>query len=281
MSLIQLARRVRHAPGINRAESVWSALRPLYHRLLDPLHRGVRLKLGGREVRMPAELLSINPDWTSYERESFAALADWLDRHPEGATLLDVGCSVGVVTSFALQIAPKLQVLAFDSDLVSLRSMDAVVPAHVASRMRRVVGLLGAEHISGDSLATAFAQTLQRLPQLSARRAISQSRFLCHGEGGADAVPHHQLDALLHAENLRRPMLLKCDVEGAELLVLAGAVRLLDELRPDLLLSVHPAALPRFGQSVADVAAFLTSHRYTWRVLARDHEEHWFAEPLA
>lgn len=279
MSLIALSRRIRHAPGLRHADRLWSILRPLYHRAIDPFGRGVRLELGGRVVRMPPELLMINPDWSSYERESFAALGAWLDRHPAGATLLDIGSSVGVVTSFALQLAPALDAVAFDSDLISLRAMEAVVPARLHHRLRRIQGLLGQVHASGDTLASAEAATRRRLPALDPRRAIPRSHFICFGEDGATAVPQHSLDALFPPAPAAGPLLLKCDVEGAELLVLAGATRLLAERRPDLLLSVHPVQLPRFHQTPADVAAFLTRFGYTWRLLSRDHEEHWLAEP--
>jgi FkbM family methyltransferase len=279
LRLVQLARRIRHSPALRRAAPLWNLVRPLYQRLLDPLGRGVPLTLGGRCVRMPAQLLSINPDWTAYERESFAALGEWLDRHPGDATLLDIGCSVGVVSSFALQLSPRLQVVAFDSDLVSLRALDAVVPRAAAPRLRRVAGLLGPVHLSRATLESALAGTARNLPDLPPAAAISRSQFLCFGETGAGAVPHHQLDALVAPEAFPGPMLIKCDVEGAELLVLQGAARLLRARRPDLLLSVHPGLLPRHAATAGDVAALLEHHGYAWRVLARDHEEHWLAQP--
>lgn len=69
------------------------------------------------------------------------------------------------------------------------------------------------------------------------------------------------LDAFCSELSLR-PDLLKIDVEGAELLVLRGAAKLLGESRPTLILAVHPYWLPA-GQSPQQIFELLTSYGYT------------------
>lgn len=59
-----------------------------------------------------------------------------------------------------------------------------------------------------------------------------------------------------------RPNLVKIDVEGAELLVLRGAGRLLGESYPTIILAVHPYWLPT-GQSPAQIAELLSANGYT------------------
>lgn len=59
-----------------------------------------------------------------------------------------------------------------------------------------------------------------------------------------------------------RPVVVKIDVEGAELLVLQGARRLLAEVCPILILAVHPYWLPA-GQSTANIMSLLTSCGYS------------------
>jgi FkbM family methyltransferase len=58
-----------------------------------------------------------------------------------------------------------------------------------------------------------------------------------------------------------RPDLAKIDVEGAELLVLWGARRLLEERRTTFIVAVHPCWLPD-GQEAADIFDLFRAHRY-------------------
>ncbi|MGH9581351.1 MAG: FkbM family methyltransferase, partial [Bryobacteraceae bacterium] len=57
------------------------------------------------------------------------------------------------------------------------------------------------------------------------------------------------------------PYAVKIDVEGAELLVLQGAERLIARYRPDLILGVHPYWLPR-SQTVEQIFHFLDRYEY-------------------
>jgi FkbM family methyltransferase len=68
------------------------------------------------------------------------------------------------------------------------------------------------------------------------------------------------LDAFC-AEAGARPNLVKIDVEGAELLVLRGAKRLLGESHPTLILAIHPYWLPT-GQSPAQILDLLRAYGY-------------------
>jgi FkbM family methyltransferase len=92
----------------------------------------------------------------------------------------------------------------------------------------------------------------------------------------ADDVPYLALDAKSKIEvasvsldNFCRqsgliPNLIKIDVEGADLLVLQGAERILTECSPIVILGVHPYWLPK-PQHPADIANFLHRHGYEIR----------------
>lgn len=60
------------------------------------------------------------------------------------------------------------------------------------------------------------------------------------------------------------PSVIKIDVEGAELLVLQGAERVLSKISPVIILGVHPSWLPK-RQSPAHVRSFLRQHGYEIR----------------
>ena len=83
--------------------------------------------------------------------------------------------------------------------------------------------------------------------------------------GGRDvrktSVQTITLDTFCRESSLR-PKLVKIDVEGAELLVLHGATKLLDEAFPTIILAIHPYWLPK-GQSTQQILDLLTSYGYT------------------
>jgi FkbM family methyltransferase len=87
------------------------------------------------------------------------------------------------------------------------------------------------------------------------------------GEENIDAydlkyrTPVIRLDEYFHGQ-AADPDLVKIDIDGAELLALRGMRRILQETKPDLLLEVHPAYLPSFGSSAADVCNLLLEFDY-------------------
>jgi FkbM family methyltransferase len=70
-----------------------------------------------------------------------------------------------------------------------------------------------------------------------------------------------KLDDLI-GSGLPVPDAIKIDVEGAELSVLNGAVKLLENVRPWVFLEVHPFAWPSFGVSKDDLLSFVHNHAY-------------------
>jgi FkbM family methyltransferase len=69
------------------------------------------------------------------------------------------------------------------------------------------------------------------------------------------------LDTFCNESNLR-PNLVKIDVEGAEMLVLRGAARLLKESCPTIILAVHPYWLPA-GQTTRQIFELLAGYGYS------------------
>lgn len=78
-------------------------------------------------------------------------------------------------------------------------------------------------------------------------------------------VPTTTADAFCAGRALTRVDVMKIDAEGAELRVLRGAARVLDTLRPVLLVELNADALARNGASTADVLDLLEAHRYDVR----------------
>lgn len=276
----RIAQRLRHLPGLERADFLWRILRGPYQRLLDASGRGVEVMVGGAAaVRMPAEFAG--GSWEKHEPEAVAAYARWIERHP-GALVLDVGSSIGIFSAIALFADSRAEVLAFDSDLPSLAAARRLCRHAAGARLRLAHGFLAEQATRACSLATAVSDTQAELEQSGVRGESGITRYVCLTDVDRGGIASYRLDDLLAGESLEgRPILIKCDVEGAELLVLRGAEAFLRRSAPALLLSVHPPALPSYGHSKADIETFLKRLGYEIRVLAIDHEEHWWCEPTA
>jgi FkbM family methyltransferase len=265
----RVARSVRHAPGLGSADWLWNWLRGPYHRVLNRAGRGVAVRVGGvADVRMPPEY--IGGDWEKFEPESVAAFVGWLNEHP-GALVLDIGCSIGIYSAIALFADPAARVIAFDSDLGSIQATQRMTQYATRQRLQCVHGFLTSTATHRVPLAEAVAATDKTL----AAAPLAATRFICLGAPDTDAISCRRLDDLFVDGFDGRPCLVKCDVEGAEQLVLAGAETILRRFRPDLLLSVHPPELPQHGHTVDSIRAYLASLGYAIDCLAVDHEEHW------
>lgn len=268
---------VRHAPGLERADALWNLLRKPYHLILNAGGAGVEVVIGGAcSARIPGELSGGSLE--SYEPQAVAAMVQWLTS-VDRPVLLDVGSAVGILSVAGLAATPDSTVIAFDSDLASLKAVERMCKYYDRSRLKLVYGFVSENHMSEWSFADADRLTRKKLAQSTVTGDPGTTAYVCLGQDMDPDIPKHSLDRVLDLEFLAsRPVLLKCDVEGAELLVLKGARGLLDIVRPTLALSVHPLALPNYGHSVGEVKAFLEDIGYRIAIIAVDHEEHWWCE---
>jgi FkbM family methyltransferase len=272
MSILQkTARRVRHLPVLKNADWLWDAVRWQYRRLLAAGGNGVKVMVGGiAPVRIPSEF--IGSSWDTFEPEAVAAFHAWVSGNPD-CLILDAGSSIGIFSAIALFANPSCRVVAFDSDLASLAAALRMC-SHASGQRLEVVNCLLTDSAGTVVLSDAVSDTRDALKDFDG----TSTQYICLTDAGIDSIPLYRIDDLLPDGVGCRKVLLKCDVEGAELLVLRGAEGLLRRDKPTLLVSVHPPALPSYGHSPADVRSFLTALGYSIRVLAIDHEEHWWCE---
>ena len=270
----QIARRVRHLPVLENRHGLWDTVRGPYQRLLNAGGGASIAMPGGVTIRIPAEFA--RGDWETYEPEAMRLVTAWVRDHRRGL-LLDIGSSTGIFSVLALFTNPELEVVAFDSDLPSLAATRRLC-RYAQGSPRTIYGFV-ADVGMGEPLAVAEARTEEALRRERPSGALGTTRYVCLEEPDSAGIPRHALDDLFAGEAMaERPVLIKCDVEGAELLVLHGARKLLGLCRPTLLLSVHPPTLPHYGHSREQVHAFLDDLGYRITGAAIDHEEHWWCE---
>ena len=274
-ALLRVFRRVavgiRHLPGLRDLDPVWDRLRGPYLRVLDQGGRGVEFDVGGAIVRVPVEFARVN--WDMMEAVPMGRFVGWIRDHQE-STILDVGCADGIFSLAALAASPSVDVVAIDSHLPTLVAAERMTRFADRSRLRFVHGLIADRSTVHEDVDVASART---------RRAMGtagppQIRYVNLGDEAATGVPLRTLAELATAMPRHLPVLLKMDVEGAELAALQGARTLLDDFDTTILLSVHPDFLMRYGHTVGDVAELLATAGYSFTVLSVDHEAHWWCE---
>jgi FkbM family methyltransferase len=224
---------------------------------------------------MPAEFTGAST-WEKFEPEAIAPFARWVQQH-SGGIVLDIGSSMGIYSAVALFTNRQVEVVAFDPDLASLAAARRLCRHAEGRRLRTVYGFVTDAPTHINSLESAVAITETSLARAAPSGDVGTTRYLCIADNPGN-VPSRRLDDLFDETDIARPMLIKCDVEGAELLVLFGAIKLLRRNRPVLLLSVHTETLPTYGHSKESLKTFLGKLGYRFCCLSVDHEEHWWCE---
>jgi FkbM family methyltransferase len=276
--LRQVAEAIRHHPMLEGADGLWNALRKPYHLALGFGGRGTKVLIGGKvAVRIPPDLSGRGIE--NFELETINALVQWAKQHP-GGLFIDVGSSIGLFSASIMFLDPISEVIAIDGDIESVAATRRFCQyAPTPTRLTTIHGLI-TDDAPPSSLTDAVSRTKARLLAFPAQGTLQSIKYADLHSASED-LPRYRLDDLLVSAISNRPTLIKCDVEGAELFVLRGAARLLSETRCELLLSVHPQCgmMAVYGHTVEDVRKFLEHLDYQIKVVAEDHELHWWCTP--
>ncbi len=178
-----------------------------------------------------------------------------------GDVCLDVGAAGGAhLLIMARRVGDSGSVLGVEPRPASLRAL------------RRLVNLTGvADRVRLTAVALADRVGAQRLrvPVVPTRAHFRGSRQDFTEVAAFAGLPAREievrtttLDELVAAEGLDRVDVLKCDVEGAELLVLAGATDVLARLRPIVIMEADDEHQRRFDATAQDVLDAVTAHGY-------------------
>lgn len=180
---------------------------------------------------------------------------------PDGGTFLDVGANVGFYTC-----GVGVDVLARGGAVYAFEP--------VSSNRRRLERNLALNRLDGRVPVLSCAVgaergrvVMRRPPVGDASNAVGENMFspwdldkVERDEWLREEVQVLPLDDCTF--DLGRCDVVKVDAEGADLLVLRGAARTLEQFRPFVLAEFNPYWMRQIGQSIDDVRAFAGDARY-------------------
>jgi len=169
-------------------------------------------------------------------------------------TLIDVGANIGVVCIPVKQAVPGIACYAIEADpdnceclrMNSFRNniQDIVLFNRAAYRRECLMSFERSGDNSGDHrIRTNKSDSSRELCNESARQVIQ--------------IQASTLDSMIPSSGLKSPVIIACDVQGAEADVLAGSTRLLEAVDV-LIIEFWPYGLRRTGANVDELLSFFS-----------------------
>lgn len=218
-----------------------------------------------------------NLRWRKHEPET-PYLADLLSGAP---VCLHVGASDGRHSYVMTQVAPKATIYAIEPSAFSYAVLrmtlawhgiaDRVTPVRAAVGDRACDMLLVTPRKITGRMGRAYAFVADRPPEGRARPDLQ--------DVGMELQPTAvmTIDAFCAERRIGKVDFIRMDIEGAELMALAGASGVLDRDRPHVLLEIHPAMLAqRFGGTAEQVVEVFRGRGYRMFALNGDRLEERF-----
>ena len=184
-----------------------------------------------------------------------------------GATFVDVGAHIGYYSlKAALLVGPAGHVIAVEPNPDTVHELRDNIQASRASVIRVEPVACSDEEGTLELFAAPRANTGQA--------SLSQANASQRGQAvAAYRVRASTLDAIVKEGGVSRVDVVKIDVEGAEFIVLKGALETLARYHPVVMVELIERQLRSMGTSSAEVVGLLTAHGYAARGTFGDNVE--------
>ena len=211
-------------------------------------------------------------DWdvfASWERERFHSMRANLD---VGDVLFDVGTEQGWCNLLYAQFVGAENMVLIEPTKEFWPNIKATWEAnYTAQPMACYDGLI-------SDITNTKTRVFTPWPAAAAGDLIDRNKYQYVHDHDVE-VPQMTLDDLVKRSGII-PNAITVDVEGAEILVIRGALETLIEHRPLVWLSLHDDLLQRdYNATVEDVHQVMESLGYQATFLAKNHEQHWLYQP--
>jgi FkbM family methyltransferase len=279
--IIESGRNLMNSRPLRGLGPLRSSIKKLFISSAGKISKGAKVQLGhGRTVIVPWDFVGAT-DWKNYEPESIEFLAGLIDQAPE-TLFVDVGCAIGAYSLLALSVSRETEVYSMDADLMALTITRHICRYAGAGRHHLIWGfcadneMAGSNPLRGD-LAAATALSEKQIMTAGLKPRLGANSYVCLDGKQSAEIPCWDLDSLLlPAAKTGRPIVVKVDIEGAEIAMVRGSAKLADYPNVQMLLSVHPHVLPQWQSSAEEVRSILAGRGYEIRLLEICREQHWW-----
>ncbi len=278
MNLHSIFFKIRHNRYLKKYDFIWDILRKPYGFFIDPLNKGIPLVFNDdTTIRLPLRFYSKNI--VNYEQKPTKFLTSWIKSNPE-SLVIDLGAAIGYISSIALHSSNKVKVIGIDSDLMSLKISEWICSYAEGNRYQVVQSFISDRSNEICDLNHAVNLTYSKLKEIKLKKAIVSNEYQVLGDATKNDIPIYTIDNLFNNANISTPVLIKCDIEGAEILAIKGAIKFIYKYNPHLAISVHPTLLANYNSSSEELKQLIINLGYTVELISIDHEEHWWCTPL-
>jgi FkbM family methyltransferase len=230
-----------------------SFLKNVSYTVLDwvTLGKGVGRKINGMKVRFPAKWSRYYPG--DYEVENYSFLQQQVKT---GMHILDIGAHIGLFSACSSQLAGSTgKIICFEPTPGTYSILKNTL------RLNHCANVIARQAAVSDKEGTATFYV--------SHTAGCNSNSLVKNKSGnqlsAYDVQLVTIDSIV-AEYGIHPALIKIDAEGAELDVLKGGIKTFKNIKPVLILGLHPAFITQKGDSLETIWDLLESVLYKIKI---------------
>lgn len=204
-----------------------------------------------------------------WERERFHSMRDNLKK---GDVLFDIGTEQGWCNLlYAEFVGPENMVL-IEPTQEFWPNIKAIWKKNNLPNPKACVPVLFSDKNTHDY---DYRDFVDGWPKNSDDELIDRNKYQYIHEN-SEQIPEVTLDHYVMTSGVV-PDALTMDVEGAELLILKGAKKTIEKYHPKVWISVHPdLGLRDYGVKREETLKFMEDLGYFGKLLATDHEEHWY-----
>jgi FkbM family methyltransferase len=192
----------------------------------------------------------------AWERQTWQGISEHV---PNGGVFVDVGADIGYYSlKAAVMVGRGGRVLAIEPNPETLVRLRANVRESGAS----AITVEPSACSDSEGIVEFFAATHANAGASSLSRANAAE---AGPVAGSYRVRARRLDSIVRESGVTRVDVIKVDVEGAELLVLKGAVETLARYHPVVVVEMIDEQLKNMGTSSAEIIGFLRTQGYAAR----------------